>query len=112
MWCPVCGDEFVAGVSKCPDHGVALVGERPRVTSGPPAAASPHVHEPPPLPDPDDLVEYDLTAWSTDQHDGVIAWLEAENVAYVWSEPGVLAVPRGRADDVEEALGYLASDAD
>ncbi|MBM3674322.1 MAG: hypothetical protein FJW88_05095 [Actinobacteria bacterium] len=68
--------------------------------------------ESPPLPEPDEVVEYDLSAWTADQHDGVAAWLVAENVAYAWPEPGVLAVPRNRADDVEEALGYLASDSD
>ena len=38
MYCLQCGDEFVAGITACPDCEVPLVNELPRAESEPPEA--------------------------------------------------------------------------
>lgn len=87
LMCPRCGDEFEAGITRCPDHDVPLVAPGTPLSSPPPS-------------DPDAT----LGRFHPALVDVIVAVLEREDVPYERQEDGAVTVPREDRDDIRSEL--------
>ena len=103
MWCPSCGDEFREGYTRCNDCDVPLVLQRPAGVSG---------RRPRPLPWAcDQRVEFDLAHWPDGRRQNLDAWLVADNIPAVWETETLLVAARTRANEVDDLIRLLDSEA-
>src|SRR5688572_7985310 len=99
-WCPSCGAEYRASVTKCAECAVDLV------DTPPPAPAAAPERE---LTEPGEALEYDLTDWDDEAREGLEWMLRGRDVAFEWERRGILVVAESDEEVVDGFIDYLSA---
>lgn len=100
MWCPVCGDEFRPGFTRCTDCDTDLVEQRPL-----PAVPVGRTRG-----DDHTVLEYDLFDWDDERRDDLTLLLRLQDVPALWEDGIVLTVGRAWQNDVDAAIEHVETE--